>query len=388
MGASSAGPIFLKSINSSGVVKDGGYIAKLFIKVIEDVDPKNVVQVITDNTGNMKLAGTIVEETFPHIFWTPCIVHCLNLSLKSMCQPSKKLAHFTSCAWILKEIGYVSSLKNFVVNHDMAHAIFQKHLELSLLKVAETRFASHIVMTSRVYKVKFSLEKMVMDDEWKNYKGDKVLEAREREIKSLVMDDEWWDKVEYFLKCTELIISMLRRADLDISQLHLIYDMCDTMIEKVKLIVFEHEGKDLINGQSEFFDTIQEILVARWNKSDTPLHCLSHFLVPKYYHESWLQGEDNGIRRLAPNEDREIVSNRIKCFQRYFKNPNDLKQVSLEYGAFCSLSGGDHFNIDESVNELVELSIDEPQLEGVFFENEVENLEEDDSMEEIEEDDL
>ncbi|KAF3618071.1 Pleiotropic drug resistance protein 3 [Capsicum annuum] len=49
---------------------------------------------------------------------------------------------------------------------------------------------------------------------------------------------------------------------------------------------------------------------------------------------------------------------------------------------------GDHFNIDESVNELVELSIDEPQLEGVFFENEVENLEEDDNMEEIEEDDL
>ncbi|KAM3245791.1 hypothetical protein P3L10_007558 [Capsicum annuum] len=172
MGASSVGPIFLKSINSSGVVKEGGYIAKLFIKSIEDVDPNNVVQVITDNVGNMKLTGTIVEETFPHIFWTPCVVHCLNLALKSMCQPSAKSAHFSSCAWILKVIGDVSSLKNFVVNHDMAHAIFQKHLELSLLKVSETRFASHIVMTSRIYKVKSSLKKMVMDDEWKNYKGD------------------------------------------------------------------------------------------------------------------------------------------------------------------------------------------------------------------------
>lgn len=37
MGASSGGSIFLKSINYSGVVKDGGYIVKLFI---EDVDPK------------------------------------------------------------------------------------------------------------------------------------------------------------------------------------------------------------------------------------------------------------------------------------------------------------------------------------------------------------
>lgn len=55
--------------------------------------------------------------------------------------------------------------------------------------------------------------------------GDKVLEAKLPGIKLLVMDDAWWDKVEYFLKCTELIVSMLRRADLDILQLHLIYDM-------------------------------------------------------------------------------------------------------------------------------------------------------------------
>lgn len=88
------------------------------------------------------------------------------------------------------------------------------------------------------------------------------------------------------------------------------------MIEKAKVIVFEDEGKDLINSQSKFFDTIQEILVAMWNKSNTPLHCLAHSLVPKYYHESWLQGEGNGVRRLAPNEDMEIASNRIKCFQR------------------------------------------------------------------------
>ncbi|PHT89161.1 hypothetical protein T459_04274 [Capsicum annuum] len=83
MGASSGGPTFLKSINSSSVVKDGGYIAKLFIKAIEDVDSKIVVQVITNNAVNMKLDDAIVEETFLHIFWTPCVVHCLNLALKS-----------------------------------------------------------------------------------------------------------------------------------------------------------------------------------------------------------------------------------------------------------------------------------------------------------------
>jgi len=281
MAASSGGPIFLKSINSSGVVKGGEYIANLFIKSIEEVGASNVVQVITDNASNMKLAGSTVEQTYPHIFWTPCVVHCLNLALKSMCQPSEKSTQFINCKWILDLIGEVSSLKIFVLNHDMAHALFQKHSALSLLKVAETRFASHVVMTSRVHQVKASLERMVMDDDWRNYKGDKVIEAKTREIKSLVMNDEWWDKIEYFLKFTEPIVSMLRSADLDAPKLHLVYDMWDTMIEKVKAIIFEQEGKDLIVGQSNLFYTIQEILVARWNKSNTPLHCMAHSLVQK-----------------------------------------------------------------------------------------------------------
>lgn len=70
-----------------------------------------------------------------------------------------------------------------------------------------------------------------------------------REIKSLVMNNG----IEYFLKCMELIVSILRSVDLDCSKLLLIYDTWDKIIKNVKAIVFEHEGKDLITGQSNFF---------------------------------------------------------------------------------------------------------------------------------------
>ncbi|XP_060200771.1 uncharacterized protein LOC132629044 [Lycium barbarum] len=338
MAASSGGPIFLNSINSSGIVKDGDYVANLFVKAIEGVGSENVVQVITDNASNMKLAGSIVEQSFPHIFWTPCVVHCLNLALKSMCQPSEKSTHYKNCKWMVELISQMNNLKNFVVNHDIAHSIFKKYSDLCMLRVAETRFASHIIMADRFQKVKKFLEQMVMDDEWKHYKGDKVIEAKTRDIKSLIMKDEWWDKVDFFLEFTKPILSMLRNVDLDCPSLHLIYDMWDTMTEKVKKIIFEHEGKDLLTGQSDFFDTIHGILEARWNKSNTPLHCMAHSLVPKYYHETWLKGE-NGIRRFPPNEDSEISFNRVECFRRYFRNSNEFKKVSLEYGAFCSGSG-------------------------------------------------
>ena len=52
---------------------------------ISEVGPQNVVQVITDNAAVMKSAGSIVEAKYPHIFWTPCVVHTFNLALKNIC---------------------------------------------------------------------------------------------------------------------------------------------------------------------------------------------------------------------------------------------------------------------------------------------------------------
>ncbi|KAM3216215.1 hypothetical protein P3L10_025656 [Capsicum annuum] len=38
--------------------------------------------------------------------------------------------------------------------------------------------------------------------------------------------------------------------------------------------------------------------------------------------------------------------------------------------------GGDQFEVEDTINNLIELSINEPQLEGVVFDEEFEDLEE------------
>ncbi|KAL7233920.1 hypothetical protein ACSBR1_017512 [Camellia fascicularis] len=194
----------------------------------------------------------------------------------------------------------VHNIRNFIMNHSLPNAIFKSYSNLELLRIAETRFQSHIVMAKYLKEVKPTLEKMVIDAGWKIYKGDgkNPVDAKARE---------------------------------------------DTTIENVKAIIFEHEDKDYITRQSDFFDTIHEILEARWTKSNTPLHCIAHSLVPKYYHETWLQGGSNGIRRLAPHEDEEGSTNRSKCFEQLFqKNTTHMRNVYVEYGAFSSGSG--YFN--------------------------------------------
>ena len=70
---------------------------------------------------------------------------------------------------------------------------------------------------------------------------------------------------------------MLRIADTDKPCLHLVYEMWDSMIEKVKTVIYRQEG--LKNDQySSFWGVVYDILIDRWTKNCTPLHCLAHSL--------------------------------------------------------------------------------------------------------------
>ena len=77
--------MFLRAINASGEEKTKDYIAEKLVGVVEEIGPKNVVQIITDNAANCKGAGLIIQQKYDNIFWTPCVVHTLNLAMKNIC---------------------------------------------------------------------------------------------------------------------------------------------------------------------------------------------------------------------------------------------------------------------------------------------------------------
>ena len=61
-----------------------------------EVGHLNVVQIVTDDAHVGKAAGLIIEAEFPSIYWTPCVVHTLNLALKNICaaKNTKKIMRF------------------------------------------------------------------------------------------------------------------------------------------------------------------------------------------------------------------------------------------------------------------------------------------------------
>ena len=139
------GAMFLKAEDCSGEVKDAPFIADVIMAAIEKIGPSKVVQVITDNAPVCKAAGLIIESRYDHIFWTPCIVHNLNLILEEI---------GNKVPWIKELTGDAREIIKFITNHHQSQAIFREFSKLELLKVAETRFASNFIMLRRLVDVK------------------------------------------------------------------------------------------------------------------------------------------------------------------------------------------------------------------------------------------
>ncbi|KAJ9561019.1 hypothetical protein OSB04_006179 [Centaurea solstitialis] len=299
MATSGNGPLFLKAVNCFGEI----FIADLMKEVINEVGHQNVVQIITNNATNCKAAGEIIESQFPHIYWTPYVVHTLNLALKNICSPrnveTNQLA-YEQCSWIKEVHEEALAIKNFIMNHNMRLSIFTKFTPLRMLSVANTRFASIIVMLKRLKLIKRGLQAMVISDEWSSYRLDDTVQANL--VKDYILNDEWWDKVAYILSFTEPIYEMIRVCDTDKPCLHLVYEMWDAMIEKVKIEIYKKEKRPM-SQISCFCDVVHH-----------PTRC-------------------------APHRDGEISQERMKCFRRLFPSDDEYSKVLDEYAMFSMKTG-------------------------------------------------
>ncbi|GFS43676.1 hypothetical protein Acr_00g0086400 [Actinidia rufa] len=361
MAVSGALPMFLKAVDCSGETKDKHFIASLMKVVVIEVGPKNVVQIIMDNAPNCKAAGQIIETQYPNIFWTPCVVPTLNLALKNICaakNTENNYLVYDECSWITTVIGDATIIKNHIMNHSIRLAIFNEFVPLKLLSIAETRFASSIVILRRFKLIKQHLQSMVISSHWNAHRE----EVGASFVRETLLDEKW-------------------------PTLHLIYDMWDSMIHKVNCAIYKHEGKSL-DDETEFYNVVHKILVDRWNKNNTPLHCLAHALNPRYYSDKWFEEDPN---RVLPRRDEEVTNERKKRLKRYLIDSVERSKANVEYAKFSTKEGPffdvdsieDRWNMDphswwvihdqfgslEDVGmlEVANLSLDEPELEIVVF---------------------
>ncbi|GMP56541.1 hypothetical protein CsSME_00020983 [Camellia sinensis var. sinensis] len=78
------GTMFVESIDASSYSKDGQKLFELLDNCVDDVGEVNVVHIITDSASANVLASKFLEAKRPHLFWTPCAAHCLDLILEDI----------------------------------------------------------------------------------------------------------------------------------------------------------------------------------------------------------------------------------------------------------------------------------------------------------------
>jgi len=108
-----------------------------------------------------------VEGKFSHIFWTPCVVYTLNLAFKNIFAAKNTEANvvvYAQCNWITEVSNDALIMKNFIMNHSMKLAMFNDYSKMKLLAVADTRFASWIIMLKRFKLIKRNLQDLVLSD--------------------------------------------------------------------------------------------------------------------------------------------------------------------------------------------------------------------------------
>ncbi|KAF1860234.1 hypothetical protein Lal_00037572 [Lupinus albus] len=99
--------VFIKSVDASHASKTADLLFKLFKEVVMYVGPENIVYIVIDNAANYVDVGRLLEKEFPHLFWSPCATHCVNL----MFQDIGKLLEVTDT------ISHAANITKYLYNH-------------------------------------------------------------------------------------------------------------------------------------------------------------------------------------------------------------------------------------------------------------------------------
>ncbi|GJT32139.1 hAT dimerization domain-containing protein [Tanacetum coccineum] len=78
------GSVFIRSLDVSEVTKDANTLFKMLENMVDEVGEQNVIQVVMDNASNYVKDGKLLEATRPHLYWTLCAAHCIDLMLEDI----------------------------------------------------------------------------------------------------------------------------------------------------------------------------------------------------------------------------------------------------------------------------------------------------------------
>ncbi|XP_056848411.1 uncharacterized protein LOC130498807 [Raphanus sativus] len=278
--------------------------------MVEEVGEMNVVQVVTDNASNYVKAGKLLEAKRPHLFWTPCAAHCLDLMLEDIGKVQAVKDAMKKCmfvnAYIYCRVPLVNMMRRFTNQRN-------------LHRPAVTRFATSFITMSQFHLQQANLKKMVTSEEWNKSKWPK--EAGARKMKQYILQEGFWRNVAYALKLTCPLVKVLRMVDGEKKPaMGYIYAAMDRAKETIA---------KSFKWKKEKYEKVFEMIDNRWNcQLHQPLHAAGYFLNPAVHY--------------AHTVDvccEEVETGLYNCITRLVREPAVQDKIMVELEVFKNASG-------------------------------------------------
>ncbi|XP_042421857.1 uncharacterized protein LOC122009670 [Zingiber officinale] len=192
------GNMFLRSIDTSDFSEMTVKVFEALDKIVEEVGEENVIQVITNNDANYKVAMEMLIEKRKMIFWSPCVVQLLdgilknfenNLSHQIIIDKGKKISTFICSRTIVMFI-----LRMFTGGKDLS-------------RPEATQSAKAYLTLLSLIDMKDSLIAMFSSEQWKS--NELAMTKEGEEIQQIVMDDVFWIEIVDCLNFALPIIEVL-----------------------------------------------------------------------------------------------------------------------------------------------------------------------------------
>lgn len=174
----------------------------LFKSTIEKIGPENVVQVVTDNASENVKVGSTIMGVFPHIYWTPCAAHCVNLIFGDIFKQRPFQGVFTKAV----------KVHSYIVQRPLLLNMMRRFTnQRNLVKPGKTRFATAFLTLQRLFKQTSNLRSMFISKEWNKSKFAK--EALGKEAARIILSFPFWNNVAYALRICGPLVIVLRLVD-------------------------------------------------------------------------------------------------------------------------------------------------------------------------------
>ncbi|KAK2646196.1 hypothetical protein Ddye_021391 [Dipteronia dyeriana] len=171
------------------------------LKGIQQVGAHNVLQVVTDNASNNIAAVNLLKEKMPHVFWSSCATHTINLIFKSI----GKLPKYK------KFIDSTKAFKIFVYAHHKTLSLMRSFTKRrDIVRLGVTRFASAFLSLESLVGKNDGLRQIFTSTEWEKCKWANIVKGRE--AYSTMLSLGFWNGVNF---CLKIHTKKMNRLDVD-----------------------------------------------------------------------------------------------------------------------------------------------------------------------------